>query len=309
MKGEKEPIKDISVDGSEVVVDISENEEDNTSSSSGFAITVCLLLPPGVLFLIFVGPILWNKISPLVVFIFLYLFIGDLCWLFLTHVKDPGSIPKRNSSAIQPNLEEGEVEAPLLEKKSFPKKSKHKRDRASRKSKEIHIQGMRVLLKWCDTCNIYRPPRCSHCSDCNRCVLNFDHHCPWVGNCVGSNNYRFFLLFIYFTAFNCAYVSISCMAALYSLSTDLKNKDATLMDVVLESPVTAILLIYTFMIIWSVGGLGIFHGYLLSQGISTNEQMAARKNPYFSNSWNYCTFVFCRPSVPSFNARKSILCV
>ena len=42
----------------------------------------------------------------------------------------------------------------------------------------------------CTTCNIIRPPGASHCSDCDNCVLDFDHHCAFISNCVGKRNHK-----------------------------------------------------------------------------------------------------------------------
>ncbi len=49
---------------------------------------------------------------------------------------------------------------------------------------------------FCESCFIVRPLRSKHCSTCNRCVKVFDHHCPYVNNCVGRNNMLPFFLFL-----------------------------------------------------------------------------------------------------------------
>jgi hypothetical protein len=61
---------------------------------------------------------------------------------------------------------------------------------ACSKNRLQYINGMRFKIKFCNTCHIIRPPGVSHCKTCNICVEKFDHHCPWVGNCIGKNNYK-----------------------------------------------------------------------------------------------------------------------
>lgn len=36
----------------------------------------------------------------------------------------------------------------------------------------------------CPECHILKPKRSRHCEICKRCVVVYDHHCPWLNNCV-----------------------------------------------------------------------------------------------------------------------------
>eukprot|EP00921_Rhytidocystis_pertsovi_P009993 GHVQ01015976.1.p1 GENE.GHVQ01015976.1~~GHVQ01015976.1.p1 ORF type:complete len:294 (+),score=48.48 GHVQ01015976.1:545-1426(+) len=49
------------------------------------------------------------------------------------------------------------------------------------------------LKSYCDVCKVWQPLRTKHCRQCNHCVLTFDHHCFFIGGCVGEfNMWRFY---------------------------------------------------------------------------------------------------------------------
>ncbi|MBA0698025.1 hypothetical protein Goari_021537 [Gossypium aridum] len=110
---------------------------------------------------------------------------NDLILLLLTSGRDPGIIP-RNSHP--PELEEdgSTMSTDWLGSQSsagVPNLPP---------TKDVVVNGVIVKVKYCQTCMLYRPPRCSHCSICNNCVERFDHHCPWVGQCIGKTTYENF---------------------------------------------------------------------------------------------------------------------
>ena len=48
----------------------------------------------------------------------------------------------------------------------------------------------------CPDCETIRTSRSRHCAVCHACVERFDHHCPWVNNCIGVKNHNYFLAYI-----------------------------------------------------------------------------------------------------------------
>ena len=48
----------------------------------------------------------------------------------------------------------------------------------------------------CPECEIIRTGRSRHCIICHQCVDRYDHHCPWINNCVGLNNHNLFLIYL-----------------------------------------------------------------------------------------------------------------
>ena len=51
---------------------------------------------------------------------------------------------------------------------------------------------------YCERCRFYvrKQSYATHCYECDICIENQDHHCPWTGHCIGKNNLWSFYIFI-----------------------------------------------------------------------------------------------------------------
>ncbi|RQM25075.1 hypothetical protein B5M09_000225 [Aphanomyces astaci] len=143
------------------------------------------------------------------------------------------------------------------------------------------------LRRFCHTCHVAQPRRSKHCNVCHRCVLLFDHQydgsisldttsfrwgafhdvrfsrsCPFLGTCVGRNNYTFFLAFTI-----CMSIAALSLAWMWYTTWMHMDPEATLWCVLAAS--------YYTLVGLCAAGLFIFHLVLAAKNRTTHEFRAA----------------------------------
>ncbi|CAK0866589.1 unnamed protein product [Prorocentrum cordatum] len=215
-----------------------------------------IVLPVGAYF-VFVAPYLWDHVTIWLPIITCGIFVSTVAFMCLTQCTDPGIIPRQKLQGMVRGLER-EVEevtgAPpvlLLDAAT------------GEPAPQLTAQQQAAGYKWCSTCKVVRPPRASHCPDCDNCVLMYDHHCPFVGNCVGQRNYVFFVGFLSSTI--CLGFAVAVGFLMYSASSTLDLRSPAVLALLLLIGLPTALLLSGVLV------LALFHSWLACTGRTTKE--------------------------------------
>ena len=202
-----------------------------------------------------------SSIFFIVLIIILYIFI--LIFLFKGACTDPGILERNNEYTFYDN------------RKNVLK---------------MNIQGHMINLNYCYTCFHFRPPRTSHCAECDNCVINFDHHCLWMGTCVGKRNYKYFFYILTLTSLTSLIQSLSCIGYIINhfQKSDFKSNNSKYIVISL-----AFVAFFDIMfIIFFLAKLLFVHIKLLPKGLTFYEYLKKKYfvllniRPFSRGAWN-----------------------
>ena len=134
-------------------------------------------------------------------------------------------------------------------------------------------------LRLCSKEMKYKPDRAHYCSSFQRNVLRMDHYCPWMSNCIGHFNYKFFLQFLAYTVVS---TNLACFVMLNAVcsSVFVPGTTVTILGCAGLAGLLASVLTPFF----------IFHIWMLSKNLTTIEfceklELGSYISPYDMGVW------------------------
>ncbi|UMM43249.1 hypothetical protein L5515_018820 [Caenorhabditis briggsae] len=152
--------------------------------------------------------------------------------------------------------------------------------------------GIQHQHKYCFTCFIRKLEHTKHCAVCGFCVNNFDHHCPWLNSCVTRRNMREFIMFI---------ISVAVSSFIYCVATThyaVMKIDENGLEKFLETEAfLMITIILSAMHAFMLAVLFCVQLNQISQGVTTNERIKARRAGHHHSHNSDYNVIHHRPSV------------
>eukprot|EP00850_Spirogloea_muscicola_P014008 SM000098S25088 [mRNA] locus=s98:181533:184867:- [translate_table: standard] len=173
-----------------------------------------------------------------------------------------------NEEDSQPPTESGPSERTPLLASSVGKN----KDQPVNKHLQSHMNGSLRRIDSNRRCPYCEPFRTKHCHDCDKCVLKFDHHCFWVGTCVGQRNHCRFWWYLFFETMLVTWTFVIQLSALHwkhSFNWWTIRNILALVNLVLLFAIGSFLIILLF-----------FHSYLAVTNQTTYERTRKKRIAY-----------------------------
>ncbi|KAG8368569.1 hypothetical protein BUALT_Bualt15G0059100 [Buddleja alternifolia] len=146
----------------------------------------------------------------------------------------------------------------------------------------------------CPTCKIIRPVRSKHCAICKRCVEQFDHHCPWISNCVGKRNKRDFVIFLCMGTSTALVGGVVALQRIWTSVPALPTEETWIHHVIFSYPGFTAFLVMDAAIFIATASLLLVQVTQIARNITTNEVANASRYGYlrgpdgrFRNPYNH----------------------